>query len=424
MNVILIAIGSSGDVHPFVGLGRALQARGHRVTLVTNGYFEPLARQAGFEFEPLGTAEDYLAVLRDPAVWHPAKGFPIVIEWGVLKPLRAIYELLESRYVPGETVVAAPLLAFGARIAQEKLGIPLVSITLQPAMFRGLSRVSKLPSLPVSNRMPKLWNQWLYWLIDVGVIDRLIAPETNAFRAELGLPPARRFFHDWWFSPDRIVGLFPDWYAPPPDDWPAQLRLTGFPLYDESESTPVAPEVEEFLAEGEPPVVFTPGSGMRHGKEFFEAAADACRRLGRRAALVTRFHDQVPARLPEGIRAFDFVPFSRLFPRSAAVVHHGGIGTSAQGLAAGVPQLLMPMAYDQLDNAARLERLGVSRTIPPRRFKGSAVADALHRILNAPDLSLRCREIAGRLRDANPLPETCRLIEQAAERHPNSLVRS
>jgi rhamnosyltransferase subunit B len=194
MNVLLIPLGSSGDVNPFVAIGQALVARGHRVTMITAAHYEPLARRSGFEFEPLGSAEDYHAVLEDPGLWDPVKGFRIVMEWAVLKPLRMIYELVESRNIPGETVVVAPVLAFGARIAQEKLGIPLVTVTLQPAMFRSLVDVSKLGTLPVSSRMPKAWNRLLYWFMDVGIVDRLIAPETNAFRKELGLPPARRLF--------------------------------------------------------------------------------------------------------------------------------------------------------------------------------------------------------------------------------------
>lgn len=414
LNVILIPIGSSGDVNPFVALGRALQARGHRITMVTNGYFEPLARRSGFDFEPLGTAEEYHAVLERPGIWDPNEGFRLVIEWTTLKTMRPIYELIERRNVPGETVVAGPVTAFGARFAQEKLGVPLVSVVLQPAMFRSSTEVSKLGLLPVSSRMPGWWNRLLYWAADVMIIDRLVGPETNAFRAELGLAAVRRFFDEWWFSPERILALFPDWFAPPPPDWPAQLGLTGFPLYDESDAAVTHPELEAFLNAGPPPIVFTPGSAMRHGKAFFEAAADACRRLGRRGVLVSRYSDQIPPQLPEGVRWFEFVPFSQLFPRSACAVHHGGIGTSSQALAAGIPQLIMPMAHDQFDNAARLERLGVAASLSPRRFRGPSVARALEPLLISPSVAEQCRLAAERTRSANPFPEACRLIEQAA----------
>ena len=129
---------------------------------------------------------------------------------------------------------------------------------------------------------------------------------------------------------------------------------------------------------------------MRHGSEFFEAGVDACRIIGARGVLVSPFRDQLPVDLPPPFCAIDSIPFSRLFARAAAVVHHGGIGTSAQAMLAGIPQVIMPMAFDQHDNAVRLERLGVARSLLPRRFRGATLARALER--------------AARVRDPSPRP--------------------
>jgi UDP:flavonoid glycosyltransferase YjiC (YdhE family) len=421
VNVLLIPLGSSGDVNPFVAIGRALQERGHRVTMITSGYFEPVARRAGFAFESLGAAADYLSVIENPDLWKPMPGFKLVADWVILGPMRRIYELIADRFVAGHTVVVATG-AIGARIAQEKLGAPLVSLVLQPAMFRSLTDVSKLGGLPVSSRMPRAWNAMLYWLADRAVVEPLIGPEVSRFRATLGLPRVRRHLDGWWFSRQRIVGLFPEWFTPRASDWPEQVELTGFPLYDEDEETPAVPGLDEFMNGGEPPVVFTPGSAMAQGREFFEAAVAACRLSGRRGVLVSRFLDQVPAELPQSVRAFDFVPFSRLFPRAAAVVHHGGIGTMSQGLAAGVPQLVMPMAHDQFDNAARLERLGAGGTLGRRQFQAPRVASMLDRLIGSAKVNAQCKTIAAQVRDADAMPETCRLIEETAEQPRYRLV--
>src|SRR5207253_413252 len=134
-----------------------------------------------------------------------------------------------------------------------------------------------------------------------------------------------------------------------------------------------------------------PGSAMKQGKAFFAAAVEACVKLGRRGMLLTRFPEQVPSPLPDGIRHFEYVPFSQVFPRAAAVVHHGGIGTTAQALAAAVPQLVMHMAHDQPDNAARVLRLGVGRPISPKAFRAPAVAKALHALSSSPEIAERCR---------------------------------
>jgi UDP:flavonoid glycosyltransferase YjiC (YdhE family) len=410
-NVLLIPIGSFGDVHPFVGLGLALRERGHRVTVLTSVHFDSLITRAGLEFIGLGTEEEYQAVLLHPDAWDLRKGFQVVFRGFVLPWMRRIYDLIAERYVAGETVVAASPLAFGARLAHEKLGVPLVSVELQPSMLRSLYQSPVVPGMALPGWLPRVLKRLAYWLGDVWVIDPVIVPETNAVRAELGLPPIRRPLHSWFHSPQRIIALYPRWYAPMQPDWPKHLAFTGFPQFDERGLTEVAPEVLEFL-EGGRPVVFTPGSAMRQGRPFFEAAAEACRLIGRRGMLLTRYPEQVPSSLPEGVRHFSYVPFSQLLPRAAALVHHGGIGTIAQAMAAGLPQLVMPMSYDQPDNAARLNRLGIGRSLPPERFRGPAVAQLLDELLNSPDVAIRCREVAQQLQGIDPIGDTCKLIEE------------
>jgi UDP:flavonoid glycosyltransferase YjiC (YdhE family) len=221
----------------------------------------------------------------------------------------------------------------------------------------------------------------------------------------------------WIYGPQLILGFFPAWFGPPQPDWPPGVRLVGFPLYDEGDATPMPAALDEFVASGAPPIVFTPGSANVHARPFFEAAAGACARLRRRGVLLTRFPEQIPPVLPEGVRHFAYAPFSRLLPRAAALVHHGGIGTAAQGMAAGVPQLVMPLSHDQYDNAARMVRLGVARTLTPARFRAPAVASALGRLLDSSAVAASCRDVADRVHnDAGALERACDAIETFARR--------
>jgi UDP:flavonoid glycosyltransferase YjiC (YdhE family) len=414
VKILLIPLGSHGDVHPFVGLGLTLRERGHDVTVITLAYFEKLVRATGLGFVPLPMAEDFEEGLKDPDLWNPRRGFELIVRKSVHPYLRPVYELIAERYVPGETVVVPGGLAFGARVAQEKLGVPTATAHLQAGVIRSEYRAAVLPGLFLPDWLPRFAKRFQYRLADALIVEPILTRGLNAFRAELGLPPVRDLMGGWWHSPQRVIGLFPDWYAPPQPDWPPQVRLTGFPLYDERELHDVPPELTEFLEAGEPPIVFTPGSAMRHGHAFFAAAVEACRLLGRRGLLLTRFPEHLPAQLPEGVRHFSYVPFSRVLPRAAALVHHGGIGTTAQGLAAGIPQLVMPLAYDQPDNAARLGRLGVARSLPPRAFRAPAVARALDGLLRSAEVAGRCRDYAGRIRASRPLEEASRLIEELA----------
>jgi UDP:flavonoid glycosyltransferase YjiC (YdhE family) len=414
LNVVVVALGSAGDVHPMVGLGLALRRRGHGVLFVGPMVFKLLAERVGLEFAGLGSEEDYYETLRDPDLWHPLRSFPLVAKKLILPAMRPVYELIAARRErdPGRTVVTAPGTAVGARIAQEKLGVPLVTIHLQPSLLRS-DIDPPCYSLPdILGMLPRGLRGYYWRAVDGLLIDPLLAPEVNAFRRELGLPPARRFFDIWMHSPQRIVGLFPEWFAPAPPDWPPHVRLTGFPLWDESEVREPSAELAQFLDEGPPPVVFTAGSAMAQGKEFFHVSGEVCRQSGWRGLLLTQFPEQLPSPLPAGVRHFHYVPFSAVLPRAAAFVHHGGIGTTAQALAAGVPQLVTPLAHDQPDNATRVKRLGVGDFLPIKRYRVARVRERLTRLMASAEVKENYRRYARELVERTALERTCALVEE------------
>ncbi|HET6246977.1 MAG TPA: nucleotide disphospho-sugar-binding domain-containing protein [Tepidisphaeraceae bacterium] len=411
MNIILVPIGSHGDVHPFVGIGMALRARGHRVRVIVNPFFGPLVEQAGLELIPLGTTDFYKSMANNPELWKPIRGSKVVFQSiGELVP--PVYEAIVANNMPGETAVVASTLALGARVAQDRHQIPTASVHLQPSIFRSHIAPPNLPGIFSGPRVPRwlLKAQWAF--IDNVVIDRLACPSLNAFRKELGLPPVRGILRDYIHSPQRVIGMFPAWFAPPQADWPPQTRLTGFPLYDERGIAPLAPELVKFLEEGLPPIAFTFGSAMWHARELLEQSARACTLLGRRGILLTRHRDHLPPRLPAGVKHFDYAPFSELLPRCAALVHHGGIGTSSQGLAAGVPQVIVPHAHDQLDNATRVGKLGVGSMIKPSRYKSDLAAQTLGDLLGSESVAKACREVKGKFAGVDVMGEACGIIEE------------
>jgi rhamnosyltransferase subunit B len=408
---LLIAIGSAGDVHPFVGLGQTLKRRGHQVTIATCSYFRPLIERVGLGFVEIIPAEEYLRMIEDPDLWHPMRGPRFVMQNAIAPGIRRVYSIIARLYEPGRTVVAASSLALGARVAHDKLGVPTATVHLQPLVLRSVAQPGRLMGLFAPPWLPRSLVRAQYWLADVLVVDRLIGPELNGLRGELGLPPVRRSFDGYIHSPQLTIGLFPEWYAPPAPDWPSQTRLTGFPLYDEQDVAPLSDDVQAFLAAGPPPVVFTPGSAMTHAGPQFAAVVEACRKSGRRAILLTRHPDQLPRSLPPEVRHFDYVPFSQLLPHCAASIHHGGIGSVAQALVAGVPQVVMSMSHDQFDNAERLERMGVGAALPPNVFKADRLAAVLDRLLGSPNVKTGCREIQTRFAGTTPLEDTARLLE-------------
>jgi rhamnosyltransferase subunit B len=417
MRVLLLTIGSAGDVHPFIGLGLALKKRGHSVKIITNPFFGEVANRVGLELVPLGDIDTFRNAVADPMLWDKKKGTVLVFDL-VLNGLRETYDAVMANYVAGETVVVASSLGLAARVAQDKLQIPTVTVHLSPSQFRSYTAPPKLPGLWMPAWLP-MWVKKQMWAGgDKYFLDPMLAPRINALRAEVGLDPVDGILRNFWNSPQRVIGLFPDWFGNPQADWPAQTRLTGFPRYDEADACEPDPQLEAFLNEGDAPIVFTPGSAMYHGHQFFLASVEACKRLGRRGVLLTKHAEQIPADLPKIIRHFKYAPFSRLLPRAAALVHHGGIGTSAQALAAGCRQLITPFAHDQFDNADRLVRLGVARSIVAKKYTAGSATRELAKLLEDSRVSERCAEFAKRLRGDDAVDRTCDLIEQIGRLSP------
>ena len=412
MRVLMAPVGSHGDVHPFIGLGIGLKARGHAVTLIATEIFAEVATRHGFEFARTMTRDDYERTIANPDLWHPKRSAGVIFDAPLLRKYLPIgYEHIRSRYVRGETVLLAGGLSLPARVAHDKLGIPLATIHLAPVGLFSAVETPVYPTLRMRAWWPAPLKRFVFWLGERVALDPKVRPELNAFRATLGLPPVRRVLGKWIHSPQRILGLFPDWFGQAPD-WPEHVRTPGFIRYDQADGKPLSAEVEAFLNAGEAPIAFSFGSAMRTGRPYFDAAVGACAALGKRGLLLAKKTEQIPPNLPSSILQADYAPFSAVFPRAAAVVHHGGIGTTAQALAAGVPQIVMPMSFDQPDNAARLRKLGVARVVPAGQFTTASLTVALRAVFADPAVPVACAEAKRKLESSDPLIEACDWIER------------
>jgi rhamnosyltransferase subunit B len=418
MRLLLITLGSHGDVHPFVGIAQALKRRGHNVAVMTNPHFGPLVERAGIAFEPVGSVETFNRGLDDPDVWHPHKG-PARVMHGVAETLEETFNRT-AEIAPRMDAVVGSSLCLGSLSAAEKMGFPYATAHLAPICVRSTIELPTLPGGVNLSFMPAFMKRKFWDGADEWFIDPNIAPALNKLRTAHGLPAVKHVLGSHWNAPMLTLGLWPDWFGPRLPDHPDQLRLTGFPLYDEADITPISSELDAWLNAGDAPIAFTPGSAMKHGRSFFQSASDACVRIGRRGILLTRHDEQIPAKLPDGVIHVPYAPFGALLPRVAVMVHHGGIGTTAQCLRAGVRQCIMPMTHDQPDNASRCVKLGVARTLPRWRFSKRALARTLGQLLTDPNVARATQDIARRFHPdpakPHPLDLTCQLIEELAAR--------
>ena len=340
--------------------------------------------QEGLEFQPLGPDVD----LRDEAalkrVMDPRRGGEVVVKEFVVPALEQTYDET-LRLAAGADVLVSHPLTFCTPAVGAARKMPWVGTILAPLSLFSDYDFPLLPALPGVAGLVRSW-PWLRRLV-MRLVRREIGKWTRPLadlRARHGLPPAGNPMIEGQYSPHLNLGLFSRVLAEPQPDWPARMRTTGFVFYNGPAVLP--PVLEAFLDAGTPPVVFTLGSSVvAAAGRFYHESAEAAARLGVRAVLLTGgFATNVPARVPEGVLLVDRAPHQLLFPRARAVVHQGGAGTTAQALRAGCPMLVVPHSHDQPDNAFRVSRLGVSRTLYPKRYTASRVASELRLLLEEP----------------------------------------
>jgi rhamnosyltransferase subunit B len=384
VRVLLVTGGTHGDLHPFLALAQRFSERGHAATVLGPAALGEAARRSGVDWCGLGDIAEYHAVLEDPALWHPRKGFRVL--WrGVERSWSALEQALQAT-VGGDgpcLVLAHPLaLPVVAAAAERDARLRPVAVWLAPSNLRTVHDLPRFGPLPVPRATPAGLRHWAWRQVDAHLLDPVALPGLNAHRAAAGLAPVTGFVDHVQTAAPLSLALFPAWFAATQPDWPQPLLQVGFPLYDPPADRPWPDAVESLLTHGPAPIVVTAGTGRRFAAPVFAAASEAAQRLGRPLVALTAYRDQLPPVLPPGMAWAPSARLDRLLPRAATLVHHGGIGTTAQALRAGVAQLVVPSAYDQFDNAARVERLGVGLAWWPwRRLEAGPMARTLGRLL-------------------------------------------
>ena len=384
-----------------------MQRRGHQVLLATAEPFRQTVESRGLAFHSILSASEYAGCLSNPDLWHRRRFFQTFVGGFMLPSIAAIVRLVQGLPRPQEvTLVSAFSGSPGARLAQEITGARHLSMWVDPAALRSSHQPPVVSGLEFLSWLPYALRKLAFWMVDRHADWRVCAP-LNRLRGQCGLAPVRSVLQ-WMVSEHRSICLFPEWYAQPQPDWPTDSRAVGFPLVAPG---PLPADVQAFLDLGEAPVVVTFGTGMNFAGQEFSTALEACLQNGQRALLVAPPQALVPP-LPVGCAVFRNRPsFEALLPRARAIIHHGGIGTVAQALGCGLPQLAVPLAHDHPDNAARIQRLGVGVGLPRKRFCPPRASAALAHLLAA-DVWQRCRQLADRIGRQNGLESACLALEQ------------
>lgn len=415
--IVITSWGSFGDVNPYLALGLGLRARGHDVVLCMPPYYEPVVRSAGLGFAP-GAPDADPALDRSLVrkVMHPRRGAEAIFREVLIPALGEAHAQLTAAVQGADLVVTHPA-ALAAPIVVEQQRLRWVSTILSPLNFMSAYDPILPPMAPWLRHLP--WSVHLRfadWLAGGGrqVAARWMAP-VQTFRRSLGLPPSAHPLFEGQHSPYAVLALYSQVFGGPHPDYPRQATITGQLRYDHSHGAALSPSVQAFLDAGEAPVVFTLGtSAVEVAGRFWEESIAAVSQLGARGVLLAG--GEAAARLapqaPAHVLVVEGAPHSQLFPRAAAVVHQCGMGTLGTAFAAGIPQLAVPHANDQPDNAWRLERLGVARTRYPQRYRARRVATDLRALLDDPRYRRRAGEIAAVVNAERGVDTACDVIER------------
>ena len=393
--VVITCWGSHGDLFPYIGLALALKARGHTPVLATMPSYRENIEREGIEFAAVGPNVDPNAPnARElfERVMDPNKGSEVIVRELLMTKIRETHEELRSAAAGADLLVTHPI-TFAGPVVAEQLRLPWLSTVLAPLSLFSAHDPVVLPTAPRLNDLPVLGPWLAHTILTLArpTMRRWVAP-LERLRAELGLPRGGHPLIEGQFSPHGTLALFSRVLAKPQPDWPPHTAVTGSVFWNEA--APLPPPLEQFLAAGEPPVVFTLGtSAVGAAGRFYHESAAAAGKLGVRAVLLTGgFAQNRPEALPPDVLLVDRAPHQLLFPRASAIVHQVGAGTTGQALRAGKPTLLVPHGHDQFDNARRVRNLGVARTVFPKEYRAERVARDLHALLT--DASYRERAAA------------------------------
>ena len=423
MRIILSNIGTFGDINPLVAIALELKRRGHQPVMAVPAVYGPKIVPLGIEFHPVRPDLDPKNTLMAEMVYDVRKGTERGLREFLFPALRETYDdLTAAATVP----VRADLLLMGelnyaGPIVAEVTGIPWASYLLAPLSFFSAYDPPVLPMYPRLARADKTIPGMGHAIRRLArLVSRKWPQPIYDLRRELGLERGPNPLFDAKHSPDLVLALFSRVLGQEQPDWPANTKITGFCFYDsDAGNATLPPHLEKFLASGPAPLVFTLGSAavLAAGK-FYEFGARAAERLGMRAVLLIGSDERNRPRypLPDSICVAEYAPYSALFARAAAVIHQGGVGTTAQCLRAGKPMLIMPYSHDQPDNARRMRRLKVARIIQKGNFTPRRVAAKLQMLLENPIYAHRAQQVAMRLRGEDGVKDACDALERLVQR--------
>lgn len=416
--IVLSTHGSAGDLHPFIALGLRLRENGHAVSFALQEHLGKTAAGLGFPVARLsGNAVAALAPHTRQMLGsnNPLPSLRGLMRYGILPTLEANVAELRAA-CQGADLLVASFGQLAANIVVDLDHIPWASVAFSPATIPS-DYIAPQPTpfaLPAS--LQRFANH-AAWRIGAFMLSGIVDAPVNRVRARLGLGPRREFFYRGNLS-ERLTCLAcsPAFQSPPPD-WPEFVRVTGFSFWDVPADWQPPSEWDAFLADERPLVAVTAGSigPSLHAAfgPYFRACATAIGTLGARALVIGATAQDLGLKPAEDLLCVPYAPYSEVFPRCAAVIHHGGIGTTAQALRYGVPSLVIPWGADQYYAAGRVAQLEAGRMLPWRGLSADRVNAVLGALLSDPRYLREAHHLQAAIAREDGAAALCAAVEGA-----------
>ncbi len=414
--IILSTFGSAGDLNPFIALGLRLREQGHEVRFAVQEHFRATVETLGFPVDLLsGNVVASLAPYSAQMVGksNPVTSLSILVEHGVLPTLPTNVEELRQACQAADLLVTS-FAQFAASFAADLTGIPWITVALTPVTLPSAHITSQPQPFTLPTPLQRASNR-LTWKLGSLLLARIIDQPVNRLRATYGLPPRRELF---WLgnASDTLVCLAcsPAFQQPMPD-WPAFVQVTGFCFWDTPSGWQLSPELQAFLHQDRPLIAVTAGSigpeTRQAFRPFFQTSIAAIRRVGARALVIGLSAPDLDLPADGNVFALPFAPYSQVFPHCAAVIHHGGIGTTAQALRFGVPSLVVPWGMDQFYSAHQITHLGAGLSLTWRRCTVDRAAQSLRALLQNPSYDQAASRLRGQIAQEDGTAALCAAIQ-------------
>jgi len=415
INIVIYALGTGGDIDPMVGVGIELQRRGFTIHFLSNDYFKPRIVAAGLDFVSVGTLEQYHKGNTTTA-WERTNHTDNFEYYHVpaFEPAFNYVKNLSANNSFKNTLVVALGEENGARVAAEHFNIPFIKVILSPNMIFSAFNPPAPMSWAIPNAIPRFIVRFLLRRnrkTRFKVFCKM--PHTAEYRAT-----RERLQCPLKFQTESNavlqIGFFPEWFGMRAKDWPENLKLVGFPLQNRA-SLQSRSELDAFIEKQGVPLIFTSGTGVKDVAELFQEGRKICEQLHLPGLFVGGSGGAEWLEGSAWCTHMDYVDFEYALPKALAIIHHGGMGTTAQAIKAGIPQLIRPLKYDQPDNADRIYKLGLGTYVMPEKFKVEQVAPMVKSMLQKAKDSKALRYYAADVNNSSAIIHACDLIEQVGK---------